>query len=190
LAFLLLSALLGAEAATRHRQLPRREKPVNATSWLPAWLALLLACGLAPAQEKVRTPAKLPKDVELILKLTNAERAKKELPPLKLEPQLRKAAQKHSENMAAQGRLDHELDGEGPADRARKAGYEFSRLGENIAYGMAAREAVRVWMGSEGHRANILGEQYTQIGIGVAKDAEGTPYYTQVFGKPAGKAGE
>src|SRR5438128_2635743 len=120
---------------------------MNATMTRPIGVALLLACGLALGQEK---DAKPPCDAELILKLTNAERAKKDLPALKANPLLQKAARKHSENMARQGKLAHELDDEGPADRVRAAGYEFSRLAENVAMGPDAKGALRLWMKSEG----------------------------------------
>ena len=35
------------------------------------------------------------------------------------------------------------------------------------------------------HRANILDPNYTQIGVGIAYDSQGEPYYTQEFGQPA-----
>jgi uncharacterized protein YkwD len=142
---------------------------------------LLVAGGLAWGE---KDDDKLSKEARLILKATNAERAAKDLPALKMNPLLVKAAQKHSENMAKQEKMDHELDGEGPADRVRDAGYKFGRLGENVAFGMDAKDAVPVWMKSEGHRKNILSDQYEEIGVGVAKDADGRPYYTQVFGTP------
>lgn len=153
-----------------------------------AGMALLLVCVVVQGQEKEKEkekkPAKLPRDVETILKLTNAERAREKLPPLAFNDLLFKTAQKHSENMAKQGKMEHTLDEEGPGDRARKVGYKFQRLGENIAYGMTPTEAVAAWMKSEGHRANILEKRYTEIGIGIAKDKEGRLYHTQVFGTP------
>jgi uncharacterized protein YkwD len=39
-------------------------------------------------------------------------------------------------------------------------------------------------MNSEGHRANILNEGYTQIGIGITKDKEGRIYWVQIFADP------
>jgi uncharacterized protein YkwD len=39
-------------------------------------------------------------------------------------------------------------------------------------------------MNSEGHKANIL-SQHVEIGIGIAATADGTRYWTQVFGNPA-----
>ena len=56
-------------------------------------------------------------------------------------------------------------------------------VGENVAYSF--REAAIVqeaWMNSPGHRANILAPDWTQVGVGVATDAGGMPYYAVVFG--------
>lgn len=126
-------------------------------------------------------------DVERdILDRTNAERKKKDLPELKPNPKLIAAARKHSENMARQDKLAHELDGKRPIDRARDAGYRGTFVGENVACGLpSAEEIVKGWMNSEGHRKNILEPSYAEIGIGVVKAANGTVYYTQLFGKPA-----
>jgi uncharacterized protein (TIGR03000 family) len=120
-----------------------------------------------------------------ILDRTNAERKKKDLPELKANPKLIAAARKHTENMARQDKLAHELDGKKPIDRAKDGGYPGTFIGENVACGlMSAEELVKGWMNSEGHRKNILDPTYTEIGIGVAKAANGTVYYTQLFGKP------
>ena len=57
-----------------------------------------------------------------------------------------------------------------PFDMMQSFGLKFSAAGENIAYGQkTAAEVMNTWMNSAGHRANILSEAYTQIGIGVAK---------------------
>ena len=53
--------------------------------------------------------------------------------------------------------------------------------GENIAYGQTTSEDVmNAWMNSAGHRANILGEKYTHIGIGVYESG-GVIYWSQFF---------
>lgn len=129
---------------------------------------------------------KLTKDEEAIIALTNAERkkAEKELPPLKLNPKLMEAARKHAANMAAQEKLDHTLDEKTFADRAKTEGYKAMALGENIAWNaQTPKEAVEVWMNSEGHRENILNSEYTEIGVAVVKSKKGEAYWVQVFGK-------
>ena|SRR5687768_9175092 len=122
-----------------------------------------------------------------IMELTNAERKKKELPPLKPATLLFKVARAHSENMAKQGKMEHNLDGKKPTDRMRAAGYLLGKGAENIGAGdpcVPLDMLMEAWMASKGHRENILSTLYTEIGIGVAKDDKGQVYYTQVFGKP------
>ena len=46
---------------------------------------------------------------------------------------------------------------------------------------MALQEVMNSWMNSTGHRNNILSRVYNQIGVGVAKAANGTFYWTQMF---------
>jgi len=56
-------------------------------------------------------------------------------------------------------------------------GVGYSSAGENIYYSnppssATPEKAFNVWMGSSGHRANILGANYSQIGIGIAGNNE------------------
>jgi len=122
-----------------------------------------------------------------VLELTNKERAKEKLPPLKPNPVLMKVARAHSQNMAKQEKLAHELDGKKPHERAADAGYKGGWIGENCARGDAPyppKDVVQGWMESAGHRKNMLDTKYKEIGIGAAKSASGNIYWTQVFGKP------
>ena len=123
-----------------------------------------------------------------IADLTNVERSRAGLAPLRLEGRLMKAAQMQAEQMASLGRMDHVLsDGPYPApkDRLAAAGYKWRAFAENIAYGQRGPEAVtESWMGSAGHRANMLNGSYTEIGTGYAVDGRGRTYFVQVFGKP------
>src|SRR5437016_589627 len=101
-----------------------------------------------------------------LLELTNAERAKKELPALKPAPLLFKVARAHAKNMAKQGKMEHELDGKSPTDRLRDADYKFAGFGENIAVydGSTPLEVVmKRWMGSKIHHDNIMDAEFTEI---------------------------
>ena len=54
--------------------------------------------------------------------------------------------------------------------------------GENIAWGQKTPEQVMEgWMNSAGHRANILNEKYTSIGVGYYQNAAGRNYWSQLF---------
>ncbi|GAA0417917.1 hypothetical protein Acor_20150 [Acrocarpospora corrugata] len=119
-----------------------------------------------------------------VVRLTNAERAKAGCKPLVHEARLHKAALGHSADMSAKNYFDHDSqDGRGFDDRIKATGYSFSSIGENIAQGQRTAESVmKDWMGSPGHRQNILNCDYTQIGVGYV--AAGGPYWTQDFGRP------
>jgi uncharacterized protein YkwD len=137
--------------------------------------------------DETKTPGFEPSDQEnTVFSLTNKERARNGLAPLKANVKLFEAARAHSANMARRGRLDHTLDGKGPGERLQAAGYESAGWAENCAAGQrSAEEALISWMGSPGHRSNILAQQYLEIGIGIAPDGNGGYYWTQVFGTPA-----
>ena len=127
--------------------------------------------------------------VQRIIDLTNAQRTQAGLAPLAVNGALTQAAGVQSGNMARLGIMSHSLPGTNApnlTDRAALVGYQYSSLGENIAYNFADADAVVAgWMASPGHRANILNAGYTQIGVAIAYDSAGEPYYTQEFGSPA-----
>jgi uncharacterized protein YkwD len=79
------------------------------------------------------------------------------------------------------------LDGSTIGERAERQGYDWSYVGENIAAGYSSPESlVQGWMNSPGHKANILGADYTEIGIGYAfgADSDYGSYWTAVFASP------
>jgi uncharacterized protein YkwD len=123
-----------------------------------------------------------------IADLTNMERSRVGVSPLRIDGRLMKAAQLQAEQMATLGRMDHVLSNgpyPAPQDRLAAAGYRWQAYAENIAYGQRDPEDVTgSWMGSKGHRSNMLSGAYTEIGTGYAVDNRGRSYYVQVFGKP------
>ena len=56
-------------------------------------------------------------------------------------------------------------------------------IGENIAYSWDRARIVPMWMGSTGHRANIVHPYYTATGVGSFRDAGGTYWAVQVFAR-------
>jgi uncharacterized protein YkwD len=123
-----------------------------------------------------------------LLALHNRERDKVQLPSYRLSDKLCRAADGYAHTMAWLHSSDfgHSEDGTSPADRAAAQGYNWSRIGENIAAGQQTAQAVMTaWMGSPGHRQNILGP-FVDVGFGLALDQQGEPYWCADFGTLAG----
>ncbi|MFD4974360.1 CAP domain-containing protein [Streptomyces sp. NPDC058424] len=116
-----------------------------------------------------------------VVELVNAERSKAGCSALTVNAKLTKAAQAHSEDMAAHRNMSHTgSDGSNPGDRITRAGYSWQSYGENVAYGYATPEQVMAgWMSSAGHKANILNCSFKEIGVGLAQPGN---YWTQEFG--------
>jgi uncharacterized protein YkwD len=125
-----------------------------------------------------------------ILTETNRHRALYNLPILAANSTLEKAAQKKVADMFARQYFAHEApDGTGPADLVTSVGYEYIRVGENLALGNFAsdQELVQAWMDSPGHRANILHTGFSEIGLAVGRgNFEGTEVWlaVQTFAAP------
>jgi len=121
---------------------------------------------------------------------TNAERAKAGLPALKESLKLDASAKEKVLDMFKNQYFAHESPaGLGVGDLAEKAGYEFLIIGENLAEGNFANDAVLVdaWMNSPGHRANILNSRFQEIGAAVIKgtfEGQTTWLAVQEFGLP------
>ncbi|HVJ67737.1 MAG TPA: CAP domain-containing protein, partial [Caulifigura sp.] len=144
------------------------------------------AGSVSSATEPMPVEVTVGSDVEsLLLKLTNAEREKAQVPALSMSPLLLKAARQHSENMAKQHKLEHQLDGKNASDRLNDLSYTWRACGENIALGpRTPADAIRSWMESPGHRANLLSADFTQIGVALQADANGETYWTMVLAAP------
>lgn len=112
--------------------------------------------------------------------LTNAERSKNGLAPLKVDLELSKVAREKSKDMAANNYFDHNSPTHGsPFDMMKKFGISYRSAGENIAMGQRTpEEVVQAWMKSQGHRENILSSSYTHIGVGYVENGN---YWTQQF---------
>jgi uncharacterized protein YkwD len=131
------------------------------------------------------TVAAAPTAAEQVVYLVNAQRAAASHPcrPLSVDGSLATAAQGHSDDMAAHDYFSHtSLNGATAQDRAEAAGFN-GLVGENIAAGQRSpQDVMAAWMGSAGHRANILNCDYTVIGVGLNTDGW---YWTQMFGTPS-----
>ena len=126
------------------------------------------------------------------MRLTNAARRQHGLPPLQYHSSLAAAAKKHSATMAKYRYLGHhEPHGpDSPMRRAEKAGYDPYMVAENV-YGpnlglsvidhavLTPQDAVNGWLGSKGHRRNLLDPRAKHVGFGYVDG-----FWTQLFGAP------
>lgn len=115
-----------------------------------------------------------------VVRLTNNERRKFGLVPLKVDLKLSEVAQEKSRDMAKNDYFDHDSPVYGsPFEMMALYGIDYLAAGENIASGFRTPEAaVKAWMDSPGHRQNILNKQYTHIGVGYEQSGN---LWTQQF---------
>ncbi len=121
-----------------------------------------------------------------VIRLVNIQRGNSGLPKLSTNWQLSRIARYKSQDMINKNYFSHISPTYGsPFNMMENFGLKFSAAGENIAMGQQSPSSVvTAWMNSPGHRANILNPSYTQIGVGLAKNSNGTCYWTQMFIKP------
>lgn len=118
-----------------------------------------------------------------VVELVNVERAKVGAKPLTANVELSKVATIKSQDMIDKNYFDHNSPTYGsPSNMIKQFGINYSAVGENIAYGQRTPEDVmNSWMNSEGHKRNILNPNFEEIGVGIAKNSNGTIYWTQMF---------
>jgi uncharacterized protein YkwD len=140
-----------------------------------------------PAKEAYNNPRSTSAPVMNSLELTtynlvNKYRQSKNLPPLVIDPVISAQAKAHSERMARSSHLSHDGFNE-RVDSVSKT-IVYRKAAENVAYSMGFGQpdlvAVQGWIESPGHQRNMIG-QFDLTGIGVAKNAKGEYYFTQIF---------
>jgi uncharacterized protein YkwD len=118
-----------------------------------------------------------------VLELVNQERRRNGLPALTWSESLAQAARYHAADMATDDYFEHDsydrVNGRlvkvcDTFERIRRFGHG---LAENIAGTSTPEAAMRLWMDSPGHRANILSRN-TTLGVGYYQG-----YWVQVFGR-------
>jgi len=126
----------------------------------------------------------------VIVDKTNEERINFDLNSLVSNNLLELAAQLKANDMAKKGYFSHNTpEGFTPWYWLERVGYSYSAAGENLAVNFTdSEDVVNAWMDSPGHRANILKDKYTQIGVATAKgEYKGRQaiFVVQYFGTPS-----
>ncbi|MBQ4625792.1 MAG: CAP domain-containing protein [Clostridia bacterium] len=112
--------------------------------------------------------------INKILKITNEYRREGGLEPFTLNTKLTEIANVRAEEIAWSGKHSHyRPDGSHCFSIFRENGFNSGLAGENIGWGFASPEAVcQAWKDSPTNYENIMNPEFTQIGIGVAADAD------------------
>jgi len=130
-------------------------------------VAVLFSLPLGIAADE---PAFESDDAEAIIVAMNVERAAEGLEPLHWNRELSEAANDRVRDMFEQGYFAHVApDGTSPFVWIDRHGYSYHDAGENLAVGYGGQEVVDGWMHSPGHRANILGRNFSDVGIAIAQ---------------------
>lgn len=118
-----------------------------------------------------------------VIQLTNQQRAKYGLPALKADWQLSRVARYKANDMRDKNYFSHTSPTYGsPFTMIKNFGITYRSAGENIAAGQTTPQAVvQSWMNSSGHRANILKQDFTHIGVGYSKGGSYGHYWVQMF---------
>ncbi len=136
--------------------------------------------GTLPAAGGAATPGR---NESFLLDLVNGERTARGLQPLAWEPTLARLARDHAADMRSMGRATHHSSRDGGTFPDRLAGTDLRvrMAAENVALDRDVRSAHRGLMASPGHRANILNGELDSMGIGLARDDEGSVYVVEDF---------
>ena len=132
---------------------------------------------------------------QMALELTNQDRVRYGLPHLRADSLLSKAAQKHAEDMLRRNYFSHySPEGKTPSDRFAAVGgrngaaenllvlRDSSLIGAELGFKRLAFFE-RGWMGSPGHRQNLLDRRYGRFGFGMAMSGDRL-YAVQLFTFP------
>jgi len=121
-------------------------------------------------------------DQKLAVELLNADRAENGLSALKTNSQLTSLAGDYAQDMIDRNFFAHNNpEGQTPFDRMKNAGISYTYAGENLAINNNVTAAETAFMNSSGHRANILNKNYTEVGVGVRYNSNGSAYVVQEF---------
>jgi uncharacterized protein YkwD len=182
--------------------MPRRLAAIAAAlAALALWAPAGASAGDCQGADLVPAADNLAAAGQATLCLLNEKRAANGLAALTENARLTSASVGYSRRMVDQAFFAHESpDGGTLVDRLTSAGYRLDDawvVGENLGWGQGAlatpRSMVEAWMGSPGHRANLLSADYAEVGLGLAigtpADRSWGATYTTDFGAGSDRAG-
>ncbi len=147
-------------------------------------LTLCLTFSLLQTVYAKSNPSTAPKADSIeqgILVYINQYRQEHGLKPLKMDSHMSSEARRHSQEMANHSIPFGHKYFLSRVERLHKQIKNSGAGAENVAYNYKdAQDVVKNWLKSSGHKHNIDGN-YDLTGIGIARDAHGKIYFTQIF---------
>ena len=130
----------------------------------------------------VLPPAGVSQEEQQMLNLVNKARADAGLKPLAFDAQLQKVARLKAQDMVNKNYFSHQSPTYGsPFDMMKQFGVSFKTAGENIAGNQTVERAFNAWMGSPGHKKNILTAGFNLTGIGIVNGSQYGKIFVQEF---------
>jgi uncharacterized protein YkwD len=132
--------------------------------------------GKVPGEDSVRASDN-PEDA--LFAMVNAARASEGLRKLRRDERLDRLALEHARAMRSEKALSHAASGRSLAERLE--GVALRSAGENVAHATDVFRAHRSLWKSPSHRENLLHEVFELVGIGVARDDDGSAWICEIF---------
>jgi len=133
---------------------------------------------------EVPLPAGLTSEEKEMVQLVNQERASRGLQPLQVDMNIVKTARVKAQDMVNNGYFSHTSPTYGsPFQMMDTFGINYRAAAENIAQNRSVSAAHASFMGSSGHKANILNATYTHVGIAVVDGGPHGKTFVQMFVK-------
>ena len=121
-------------------------------------------------------------DAILLARMVGALRASEGFPALVHDEKLDALARAHAERMREQKAVAHDLgDGDFRERFEAEGDLDARAVGENVAHAPTVALAHRALHASPSHRINLLRGDYTHLGVGVARAADGSVYVCETF---------
>ena len=119
--------------------------------------------------------------IQQVVDLLNAEREKAGAPALTVTAELNKAAGIRAEEISTSFSHDRP-NGTRYRTVLDENSVSYRYCGENVAMGYRTpADVIAGWMGSDGHKENMLNPSYTSIGIGYFEASNGYRYWARLF---------
>jgi uncharacterized protein YkwD len=136
---------------------------------LKTGVAVFVTAAICAGTATAAQSPSLNREESSLLGVMNHVRTSRGLQPLRLDSRLEGTARSHSASMLRSGTFAHG----NFAARIRRAGVRAYRIGENLAWAAGAlsraRAIVKAWLGSPGHRANLLHPGFHLVGVGALR---------------------